>query len=570
MGEESRKWILLVASIWIQAFTGTNFDFSSYSSDLKSALDITQLQLNYLAVASDMGKLFGWCSGFCLLYLPLWLVTFISAFLGFVGYGLQWLLIQKIISLPYVLVFLSCLVAGCSICWFNTVCYVLCIKNFTSSIPLALSLSISFNGVTAALYAFLVNSINSSDDTLYLLLNALVPLLISCVALVPITILHQQPAHPLPPSTSTHRRDFPVFIGLYILSLITGLYLLVLEDISTSTTWSRIILVGAIFLLVLPLFISRIVYARDQWTHCFISSSLFHVTESDGDDDIDEGLIGGHEEEEEEEEEEEVESTGNGSSGASLIREKKCGFVKDMMERDKMRVICEEHSARLLLRRWDFWLYYVAYLCGATTGLIYSNNLGQITESLGFSSETSSMVSLYSICSFFGRLLAAGPDFLSKWNIHFPRTGWYTVAMVPTPIAFTLLAASESEACLRISTGMLGLSSGFLFSEAVSITSELFGPNSAPVNHNILITNIPIGSCLFSLIAALVYDSNAGAESLERTSWLLRLSTCTGSKCYMQTFIWWGCISMLVHKYNMGRIKHCIRVKLSTRWTKHI
>ncbi|KAK4268070.1 hypothetical protein QN277_024775 [Acacia crassicarpa] len=539
MGEESRKWILLVASIWIQAFTGTNFDFSSYSSDLKSSLDITQLQLNYLAVASDMGKLFGWCSGFCLLYLPLWIVTFISAFLGVVGYGLQWLLIQKIISLPYVLIFLSCLVAGCSICWFNTVCYVLCIKNFTSSIPLALSLSISFNGVTAALYAFLVNSINSSDDTLYLLLNALVPLLISCVALVPITILLQQPAHPLHPSTSTRRLDFPVFIGLYILSLITGLYLLVLDDISTSTTWSRIILVGAIFLLVLPLFIPRIVYARDHWTHCFISSSLFYVTESDDEEEeIDKGLICGHEEEE-------VESTGNGSSGAILMREKKCGFLKEMMERDKMRVICEEHSARLLLRRWDFWLYYVAYLCGATTGLIYSNNLGQITESLGLSSETSSMVSLYSICSFFGRLLAAGPDFLREWNIRFPRTGWYTVAMVPTPIAFTLLAASKSEACLRISTGMLGLSSGFVFSEAVSITSELFGPNSAPVNHNILITNIPIGSCLFSLIAALVYDSNTDAEPLEHTSWLLRVSTCTGSKCYMQTFIWWGCISMV-------------------------
>ncbi|KAB5548034.1 hypothetical protein DKX38_011440 [Salix brachista] len=41
-----------------QAFTGTNFDFSAYSSDLKSVLGISQLQLNYLAVASDPGKSF--------------------------------------------------------------------------------------------------------------------------------------------------------------------------------------------------------------------------------------------------------------------------------------------------------------------------------------------------------------------------------------------------------------------------------------------------------------------------------------------------------------------------------
>ncbi|XP_054783205.1 protein NUCLEAR FUSION DEFECTIVE 4-like [Prosopis cineraria] len=536
MGEESRKWVLLVASIWVQAFTGTNFDFSSYSSDLKSVMDITQLQLNYLAVASDMGKVFGWCSGLCLLYLPLWLVMFISAFLGVAGYGLQWLVIQRIISLPYVMVFLSCLVAGCSICWFNTVCYVLCIKNFQSSIPLALSISISFNGVTAALYTFIVNSINSSDDTLYLLLNALVPLLISFVALVPILILRQQPAHALPPSDSILRHDFPVFISLYILSLITGMYLLVLDTMTSSTTWARIILVGAVFLLVIPLFVPRIVYSRFVSLSCCLRNSSF-----DDDDEIDKGLIGGGGGDDEDEDEEE---------SVVLMRENKlkCGFVKEMMERDKMRVIYEEHSTRLLLRRLDFWLYYVAYLCGATIGLVYSNNLGQISESLGFSSETTSMVSLYSICSFFGRLLAAGPDFMSNWKIHFPRTGWYTIALIPTPIAFALLAASSgSEASLKISTGMLGLSSGFVFSEAVSITSELFGPNSAPVNHNILITNIPIGSCLFGLIAALVYDSNADSSSMATRgiSWLLGMSMCTGKKCYFQTFIWWGCISMV-------------------------
>lgn len=101
---ESRNWLILVASTWIQAFTGTNFDFSSYSSDLKSVLQITQLQLNYLSVASDMGKLFGWCSGVLLMYFPLWIVMFMAAFLGVVGYGFQWLVITKTISLPYMVV----------------------------------------------------------------------------------------------------------------------------------------------------------------------------------------------------------------------------------------------------------------------------------------------------------------------------------------------------------------------------------------------------------------------------------------------------------------------------------
>ncbi|KAK1304342.1 hypothetical protein QJS10_CPB11g00036 [Acorus calamus] len=71
---EWRKWMVLVVTIWIQAFSGTNFDFSAYSSDMKSALGISLVQLNYLAVASDLGKAFGWSSGLALLYLPIWTV----------------------------------------------------------------------------------------------------------------------------------------------------------------------------------------------------------------------------------------------------------------------------------------------------------------------------------------------------------------------------------------------------------------------------------------------------------------------------------------------------------------
>lgn len=104
MAGQSRKWMILVATIWIQAFTGTNFDFSEYSSAMKSALNISQVQLNYLATASDLGKVFGWSSGLALMYLPLPLVIFIASSMGLLGYGLQWLLLNNLITLPYFLV----------------------------------------------------------------------------------------------------------------------------------------------------------------------------------------------------------------------------------------------------------------------------------------------------------------------------------------------------------------------------------------------------------------------------------------------------------------------------------
>ncbi|KAL1073973.1 hypothetical protein V6Z11_D11G258800 [Gossypium hirsutum] len=528
---QSRKWMILIATTWIQAFTGTNFDFSSYSSTLKSVLGISQLQLNYLSVASDMGKAFGWCSGVSLMCLPLWVVLFMAAFLGVFGYGVQWLVIKQVITLPYFLVFVLCLVAGCSICWFNTVCFVLCIRNFPTNRALALSLTISFNGVSAALYTLIANAINPDDETLYLFLNALVPLLASSLALVP--ILRQPPLQLL--STDTTSRDSFVFFVLNVLAVFTGLYLLLLNSLSSKASRARILLGGALILLLLPLCLPGIVCGR-SWARRTVHTPAFCLEgptfssfDPDDFDQLHKELIGN-------------ERNNNSSSVNPFSETNKEGLFGMIMEKGRLTVLGEEHPARLLVRRLDFWLYYVAYFCGGTIGLVYSNNLGQIAQSLGYYSQISAIVTLYSSFSFFGRLLSAAPEFMRD-KLYFARTGWLAIAVVPTPIAFFLLAASGGEAALLASTAMIGLSSGFIFAAAVSITSELFGPNSVSVNHNILITNIPIGSFLYGLLAALVYDSNVKSSNQENL--LEEAMVCMGRDCYQQTFIWWGCISLL-------------------------
>ena len=96
---------------------------------------------------------------------------------------------------------------------------------------------------------------------------------------------------------------------------------------------------------------------------------------------------------------------------------------------------------------------------------------------------------------------------------------------------------------MEAGTALIGLSSGFIFAAAVSITSELFGPNSVGVNHNILITNIPIGSLVYGFIAATVYDANAHTpHGIARTTDSV---VCMGTQCYFWTFVWWGCTSLL-------------------------
>ncbi|MCL7030393.1 hypothetical protein MKW94_019097 [Papaver nudicaule] len=514
MAGQSRKWMILVATIWIQAFTGTNFDFSAYSSSLKSVLGISQVQLNYLATASDLGKVFGWSSGLALLYFPLWSVLFFAAFMGFIGYGLQWLLIQNLISLPYCLVFLLCLLSGCSICWFNTVCFVLCNQSFPTNRALALSLTISFNGVSPAIYNLAAKAISSPECSLYLILNSLLPLITSFAALVPIL-----------------RCCF-----LNILAVFTGLYLLLLNSVTTVASTAKIIFGGALFFLVLPLCIPGIVYARD-WALKNIHASFrlqgsgFNLVDVD-DLELHKELLIGREE-----------YYKNTMNGTMKSEEEKEGCYEKVIVQNRLLVLGEEHPARVLVSRLDFWLYYAAYFCGGTIGLVYSNNLGQISQSLGFASKTTELLTLYSSCSFFGRLLSAAPDFL-RAKLYFARTGWLAIALLPTPIAFLLLTASSSERALEAGTALIGLSSGFIFAAAVSITSELFGPNSMGVNHNILITNIPIGSLAYGLLAAKVYDGNVKSSGLANMGIVDGVSICMGRQCYLQTFLWWGVISL--------------------------
>ncbi|XP_034568522.1 uncharacterized protein [Setaria viridis] len=528
--EAWRRWAVLVATVWIQAVTGTNLDFSAYSSALKSSLGISQGALNYLATASDLGKALGWSSGLALLYMPLHGVLLVSAALGLAAYAVQYcclvFLNPSSLAVRYPLVFLVCLVAGCSICWFNTVCFVLCIRSFSASNrPLALSLSISFNGLSAAFYTLFANAFSPTSPSVYLLLNAILPLAASILALPAILLCHTHDNH----LQSVPRYDRRVFLSLYILAFITGIYLVVFGSLNTTRSAAAwVILTGAMVLLALPLIIPACSSCSYVDTHSIDSASH-------NDDPHKPLLVGNH--------------LQNGSNAVmekameQQLQGSSCGTILD---KGRLVVLGEEHSAKRLIGCVDFWLYYTAYFCGATVGLVYSNNLGQIAQSLHQQSQLTMLLAVYSSFSFFGRLLSALPDFLHR-KVSLARTGWLAAALVPMPMAFFLMRKQQDGSTLAVGTALIGLSSGFIFAAAVSVTSELFGPNSIGVNHNILITNIPLGSLLYGQIAALVYDANGQRMRVmdNHTGMIDTMIVCMGVKCYSTTFFVWGCITLL-------------------------
>lgn len=100
--------------------------------------------------------------------------------------------------------------------------------------------------------------------------------------------------------------------------------------------------------------------------------------------------------------------------------------------------------------------------------------------------------------------------------------------------SFFLLVMSKQDSSLYASTAVVGICTGAITSISVSTTTELFGAKNFGVNHNILVSNIPIGSFLFGGFAAFLYKRGTSGEE-----------NCIGQKCYQTTFILWGSLCVL-------------------------
>ncbi|VAI20467.1 unnamed protein product [Triticum turgidum subsp. durum] len=77
------RWLGLVAAVWVQCISGNNYTFSNYSDSIKTLMGLTQLQLNGLSVAKDVGKAFGLLAGLASDRLPTWLLLAIGSLEGF-------------------------------------------------------------------------------------------------------------------------------------------------------------------------------------------------------------------------------------------------------------------------------------------------------------------------------------------------------------------------------------------------------------------------------------------------------------------------------------------------------
>ncbi|XP_020238013.1 protein NUCLEAR FUSION DEFECTIVE 4 [Cajanus cajan] len=472
------KWVGLVAAVWIQAISGNNYTFSNYSDALKSLMQLTQIELNNLSVAKDVGKAFGLVAGLASDKFPTWAILLIGSMEGLIGYGVQWLVVShRIQPLPYWQMCLFLCMGGNSTTWMNTAVLVTCIRNFRRNRGPVSGILKGYVGLSTAIFTDLCSALFADDPASFLLMLALLPF---AVCLSGIFFLRE-----IPPAAAHQDDQDSSYFGVFnAVAVVVALYLLAFGFLpNPSALASGAFAVVLVVLLAAPLGIPVHSYLKSRGLKAGV--------------DVEEALLGEN--------------------------------VKGERLNVSAVVVGEEHTIWEALKTVDFWILFVSFLCGVGTGLAVMNNMGQIGLALGYS-DVSLFVSLTSIWGFFGRIISGSVSehFIKKAAT--PRPLWNAASQILMAVGYILLAMAMPGS-LYIGSIIVGICYGVRLAITVPTASELFGLKYYGLIYNILILNLPLGSFLFSgLLAGILYD-------MEATTTAGGGNTCVGAHCYRLTFI---------------------------------
>ncbi|XP_040370631.1 protein NUCLEAR FUSION DEFECTIVE 4 isoform X2 [Rosa chinensis] len=478
-------WVGLGAAVWVQIAAGNAYNFPLYSPLLKSVLGYNQMQLTILGVASDIGESVALLPGIACNKFPPWAVLLVGCVLCFFGYGVLWLAVSETVAnMPYILLFITILIATNSNAWFGTAVLVTNMRNFPLSRGTVAGILKGYIGISAAVYT-VVYSLVLKESALNLLLFLALGLPVLCLALMYFI-------RPCTPASGEESSEHGHFLFTQVVSVMLAVYLLIItvvnQMISLSQTVSYILIAIVVILLLSPLAIP-------------VKMTLFPVRDRiDSSDQLAPP--------------EDVETLL--AIGEGAVRKKK--------RRPKRG---EDFKFQEAFIKADFWLLWFVYFLGVGSGVTVLNNLSQIGVALG-SDDTTILLSLFSFCNFVGRL---GSGVVSEHfvkNYTLPRTFWMTCAHILMILSF-ILYALDLSGTLYAATTLLGICYGVQYSMMVPTVSELFGLKHFGINYGFMLIGNPIGAVLFSvLLAGNLYDAEAAKQGT---------STCIGADCFRITFI---------------------------------
>ncbi|KAK3040669.1 hypothetical protein RJ639_026990 [Escallonia herrerae] len=396
------RWLVFVASMWVQSCSGIGYLFGSISPVIKSAMGYNQRQVAMLGVAKDLGDAIGFVPGILCEIFPIWVVLCIGVVQNFVGYGVLWLTISQIMpTLPLWVLCILIFVGTNGETYFNTGALVPCVQNFPKSRGPVVGILKGFAGLSGAILTQVYTMINAPSQASLIFMVAVGP---SMVIIALMFIVRPVEGH-----RQVRPSDNSSFLFIYTVCLILAAYLLgvlLLEDlVSLNQTLITLLTVLLLILILLPIIIPVLLVLSEEPIPP-AEESLLPEPEKQG--------LGKSEMEgsfilsEVEDENSEVDLF------SALERHKRIAHLQAKLfqaaaegavrvKRRKGPRRGEDFTLLQALKKADFWLIFFSLVLASGSGLTVIDNLGQMCLSLGYS-NTHIFVSMISIWNFLGRV----------------------------------------------------------------------------------------------------------------------------------------------------------------------
>ncbi|CAL9199840.1 unnamed protein product [Musa hybrid cultivar] len=514
------RWLVFVAAMWMQSWAGIGYLFGSISPVIKSSMGYNQRQIASLGVAKDLGDSVGFLAGTLCEILPLWAALLIGALQNLIGYGLVWLVVTR--QVPVLPLWVMCIlifVGNNGETYFNTAALVSCVQNFPKSRGPVVGILKGFAGLSGAILTQLYAMIHIPNHAALIFMVAVGPTMV-VMALMFIV-------RPVGGHRQVRPSDDYSFSFIYSVCLILAAYLLgvmLLEDLidlsrTVITTFTLIL----ILILLVPVAIPVLLTSSSSEDPAATRESLLPENTKGGG-----GGVGSQEQAEvilsevEDEKPKEVDSLPElerqkriAQLQARLFQAAAEGAVRVRRKRGPRRG--EDFTLLQALIKADFWLLFFSLLLGSGSGLTVIDNLGQMSQSLGYE-DTHIFVSMISIWNFLGRIGGGYVSEIIVRNRAYPRPVALAVAQVLMALGHFCFAMAWPRA-MYIGTLLIGLGYGAHWSIVPAAASELFGLKNFGALYNFLTVANPAGSLVFSgLIVSGMYDHEAEKQARNRHS----------------------------------------------------
>ncbi|CAK0743532.1 hypothetical protein CVIRNUC_001477 [Coccomyxa viridis] len=522
------KWYSLVAAIFLQLMGGLCYTFSLYSSSLKTALNVDQPSLEFIASCLLSGGYFSWIPGLAydaLRHRHKFAPRFIAAggcAVHFVGYFAVWATAKGIVQMPFWLLAAFALCGSAAVVFFDAAAIVCSMRNFPTERGNTAGTLKSFLGLSASLMSTIYVAAFQPDGLSFLLFVACLPVV---VGFATIPFLNQVPYLEACEIEDQHQymttgKRFGVLYGavgfIVVYQLVTAV---VTETAGLSHGQSLGVMIGVLVLLatvVLAPFGSGGVISRSAHEHSRHSSgppdNHCSSREEEGrDGNAERGAL-----------------LSNGSGGAGTQNgQSQLGRQQSL----KPGTAMPELTLPQCLVTVNFWILWSALCVGMGAGFTMLNNLAQIVEALGGDRQAQGVyVLLFTTVNTLGRMTGG---YLPEKLLHArgtPRTIFAPVASAMTCVV-ALLSAFTNLRWLLGCAITFGFVFGWHWSLMPVLTSELFGLQHFASNHALMHLAPTIGGLLMSAtLAGNVYSSRGRAHNDP-------MGSCFGGDCYRASFL---------------------------------